>query len=151
MRITWRDKISNNKVLTRAKKPAASTLVKKAQLRRTCHVVRMEDGRLPKHRLCGQLTVGNRHIDRPKLRSNDVLNRNLKRLSICPDSWEAGHVAQDRKAWRTPISTGTKAVEDQLRAETEARHLKRHNKQAAASTAGCSCTAVGRSINQGLA
>ena len=46
-------------VLTRTKMPAALTLVMKAQLRWTGRVVRMEDGRLPKDILYGQLTVGN--------------------------------------------------------------------------------------------
>lgn len=48
MRISCEDRIPNTEVLRRARMSGIEALIVKAQLRWVGHVVRMEDGRLPK-------------------------------------------------------------------------------------------------------
>ena len=69
--------------------------------RRLCwlgHVRRMEDGRLSKDILYGQLISGARPVGRPALRFMDACKRDMKSFDISPKGWEA--VAEDRSAWR---------------------------------------------------
>ena len=48
---TWRDKMSNNEVLTKCGSTGIECMLMKSQLRWVGHVVRMEDSRIPKHLL----------------------------------------------------------------------------------------------------
>jgi len=48
----------------------------------------MEDGRLPKDILYGQLPSAPRPVGRPKLRYKDFLKRDLKALNINTENWE---------------------------------------------------------------
>ena len=63
--ITWQDKITNNKVLAKAGLPSMFTLLRQRRLRWLGHVRRMEDGRIPKDILYGQLATGKRRTGRP--------------------------------------------------------------------------------------
>ena len=79
MRIRWQDKISNMKVVERAESQSIESMLIKAQLRWTSHVVRMEDHHIPKQVLYGELCEGDKSkIGRPKLRYKDTPKSNLK-------------------------------------------------------------------------
>ena len=69
----------------------------KAQLRWTGHVIRMEDTRLPKIMLYGQLTHSSRGEGRPLLRYKDKLKANLASVGVKSD-WE--DLATQRTEWR---------------------------------------------------
>ena len=60
------------------------------------HVRRMEDGRIPKDILYGELAFGKRPRGRPQLRYKDVCKRDMKALEIDPEGWE--DIAADRSA-----------------------------------------------------
>ena len=58
--ISWQDKISNADVPSRAGLPTMYTLLRQRRLRWLGHVRRMEDGRIPKDILYGELALGRR-------------------------------------------------------------------------------------------
>jgi len=68
-------------------------------LRWSGHVCRMEDGRLPKDILYGQLPSAPRPVGRPKLHYKDVLKRHLKALNINTENWE--QLTLERAPWRS--------------------------------------------------
>ncbi len=52
------------------------------------HVHRMEDGRMPKDILYGELTSRKRTVDRPELRFLDVCRRDMTALQLDTTQWE---------------------------------------------------------------
>ena len=80
--IHWSDKITNAQVLERAGLPTIFTLLRQRRLRWLDHVRRMEDGRIPKDILYGELASGKRSVGRPQLRYKDVCKRDMKALDI---------------------------------------------------------------------
>ena len=67
----------NTEVLARAGTVSMYALLTKRRLRWLGHVTRMQDGRLPKDILYGELATGSRPTGRPSLRYKDVLKRDL--------------------------------------------------------------------------
>ena len=96
--IVWQDRVANKVVLEKAGIPSLYTLLKQGRMRWLGHVTRMEDGRIPKDLLYGELATGKDQQDDPKLRFKDVCKRDLQALGINTDSWEVA--ATDRDAWR---------------------------------------------------
>ena len=82
LHITWQDKVTNNSVLERPGIPSMYTLLKQRRMRWLGHVVRMDDGRIPKDLLYGELAQGKRPTGRPQLRYKDVCKRDLKAMDI---------------------------------------------------------------------
>ena len=87
--ISWEDKVPNTEVLSRANLPTMFTLLRQRRLRWLGHVRRMDDGRIPKDLLYGELAAGKRKTGRPQLRFRDVCKRDIKALQMDPDHWEA--------------------------------------------------------------
>ena len=85
-------------------------LLTQRRLRWLGHVRCMEDGRIPKDLLYGQLSTGTRRTGRPMLRFKDVCKRDLKAYNIDPDSWEAA--ADDRDCWRHMVQRGVRLGEN---------------------------------------
>ena len=56
--ISWQDKVTNTYVLSRAGIPSMYNLLRQRILRLVGHVCRMEDGRIPKDILYGELIWG---------------------------------------------------------------------------------------------
>ena len=56
--ISWQDKVTNTYVLSRAGIPSMYNLLRQRRLRLVGHVCRMEDGRIPKDILYGELIWG---------------------------------------------------------------------------------------------
>ena len=81
------DKVTNAEVLSRAGLPSMYTLVRQRRLRWLGHVRRMEDVRIPKDILSGELATGQRSIGRPHLRFKDVCNRDVRALDIDTESF----------------------------------------------------------------
>jgi len=78
--ISWRDKVPNTEVLARAGLPTMYTLLRKRRMRWIGHLPRMEDGRIPKDILYGELAAGKRLRGHPQLRYKDVCKRDMKAL-----------------------------------------------------------------------
>ena len=80
--ISLQDKVTNADVLSRAGLPTMYTLLRHRRLRWLGHVRRMEDGRIPKDILYGELALGRRTTGRPHLRYKDVCIRDMKAVDI---------------------------------------------------------------------
>ena len=104
--------------------PSIYTLLLKAQIRWAGHVVRMDDSRLPKRMLYGELVAGKRNVDRPRKRYKDSLKASLKELSINTTTWE--NQASNRSAWRTSITKGANTAEaKRIKEAKEKREARR--------------------------
>ena len=82
MGITWQGKVPNTAVLEKAGSLSMYHMLCQRRLRSLGHVDRMEDGRIPKDLVYGELTTGSRPVGRPALRFKDVCKRNLKLTGI---------------------------------------------------------------------
>ena len=78
--IIWSDRVPNAQILKRAGLPTMYTLLRQRRLSWLGHVRRMEDWRIPKDILYGELASGKRSVGRPRLRYKDVCKRDLKAL-----------------------------------------------------------------------
>lgn len=100
MRIKWFHRISNETVLERAKCGSIETLASQARLRWAGHVYRMEENRLPKCVLYGELANGQRKHGGQLKRFKDVLHDTLKKARA-QTTWEAQ--AAERSEWRRVV------------------------------------------------
>ena len=123
LNITWQDKVTNTSVLERAEILSMYSLLKQRRMHWLGHVVRMEDGRIPKDLLYGELTLGSRPTGRPKLRFKDVCKRDLKALNVDVNTWEA--TASERSAWRQTVREGISNYEEILAQQSEAKRQRR--------------------------
>ena len=98
MGIRWQDYISNEEVLQRADVISVESVALRSQLRWTGHVIRMQEERLPRQTLYGELQAGKRSIGRPLLRYKDTVKRQLKPPKIAPYTLE--NIASQRAEWR---------------------------------------------------
>ena len=108
------------------------TLLRQRRLRWLGHVRRMEDGRIPKDILYGQLATGKRRTGRPQLRYSDACKRDMKALDIDVRDWE--DLAADRPKWRAALTTHLKAGEKKMTAAAEEKRARRKERQPATST-----------------
>ena len=113
----------NAQVLKRAGLPTMYTLLRQRRLSWLGHVRRMEDGRIPKDILYGELASGKRSVGRPQLRYKDVCKRDLKALDINIQCWE--DMAADRNSWRSTLQRQLKAGEEQIQTLAEEKRAKR--------------------------
>ena len=123
LNISWQDKVTNVEVLQRASLPSMFTLLKQRRLRWLGHVYRMEDARIPKAMLYGELCEGNRGTGRPKLRYKDVVKKDMKDLEINTNTWEA--IAADRSRWKTTLTQRLKSGEEKRIQSAAAKREKR--------------------------
>ncbi|MCV6610655.1 MAG: hypothetical protein OIF55_07805, partial [Amphritea sp.] len=86
------------------------TLLRQQRLSWLGHVRRMEDGRIPKDILYGELASGKRSVGCLQLRYKDVWKRDLKALDINIQCWE--DMAADRNSWRSMLQRQLKAGEE---------------------------------------
>ena len=136
MGITWQDRVPNSDILARAGIPSMFALLSQRRLRWLGHVRRMEDGRIPKDLLYGQLATGTRRSGRPTLRFRDVCKRDMKACQIDPDSWETA--AEDRDSWRQEVQRGVRQAEEE-RSQQAAGKRARRKQRAASASAQSSC------------
>ena len=96
--ISWQDNTPNKGVLARAGTTRMFSILTKRHLRWLDHVTHMQDGRLPKDILFGELVTGSKSTGRSKLRYKDVCKWDLKADGIALLGIEA--VAADHNAWK---------------------------------------------------
>ena len=87
--ISLRDKVPNNTLFKRARLTSIYTILKQRRLRWLGRVSRVEDGRIPKDLLRGDLATGKRLTGRRQLRFKNICKRDLKALAFNTDTWEA--------------------------------------------------------------
>ena len=123
LRIRWNDFITNVEVLERAEIPSIEAMLLKHQLRWAGHVCRMEDHRLPKIVMYGELSAGYRVRGAPKKRYKDCLKKSLASFHIDPQTWT--DLAASRGTWRQAIHDGMTRFEEQRRSNLKEKRLKR--------------------------
>ena len=126
MKIYWLSHVPDTEVLDRASLSSVEAMVMRQQLRWSGHVVRLEDSRLPKQALYGEMRHGKRLQSKPKKRYKDCLKETLKKTCINLESWE--ECAIDRPKWKSTVYDGIKNFEAQrvshANLKRDARHLK---------------------------
>ena len=83
----------------------------------------MEDGRIPKDILYGELALGRRTTGHPHLRYKDVCVRDMKAVDIDTMSWEG--LAADHTKWRSALKQHLKTGEDKLMAAAAEKRARR--------------------------
>ena len=87
----------------------------------------MQDGRIPKDVMFGQLKEGKRKRGRPKLRYTDVVKRDLHRIKVEHTKWE--NEAADRKVWKSKCKEGIKLAESDRISYLKLKRAKRKAKE----------------------
>ena len=122
--IRWESHTTNNEVLQRASAKSVEACIAQHRLRWAGHILRMDDTRLPKIMLFGELAIGTRPRGRPKLRYRDQLKSTLVAADIDHGSWE--ETARDRTAWRRAIRDGASTIENnRIQKEEERRRARK--------------------------
>ena len=125
MGIKWQELVSNVEVLRRANLESVEATLATTQLRWLGHVARMNDSRLPKMVLYGELAEGRRRQGGQKLRYKDVAKRHMKAMDLDVNGWE--DLAADRGKWRHSLYNGKQTIQSKIVAVSELRHYRRHN------------------------
>ena len=148
--LTWQDRVTNIDVLAKAGMSSMFTILTTRRLRWLGHVSRMDDGRIPKDLLFGELVSGTRPTGRPALRYKDVCKRDLKAGSFNPLKLETA--ASDRVGWRTTIRRVAETSEKRRTTRWQEKRARRKEKTEPASTPaqaerqqGYICSNCGRS------
>lgn len=119
--VKWFHKVSNATIRARAPHHHIQCLIESMRLRWLGHVCRMEDTRLPKQVLFGELEEGTRRRGGQKWRWKDCIRRDLQAFDIDTERWHPH--TQDRNEWRSllrrglQLSEGSKKARDSKRAE----------------------------------
>ena len=124
--ITWQDRITNAEVLSRAGLPSMYAMLTQRRLRWLGHVCRMDDGRIPKDIMYGELATGTRPTGRPTLRYKDVCKRDLKTCNISPGNLESA--TADRTLWRSTVKAGVKQAELKRESQWEVKRTRRRQR-----------------------
>ena len=127
--------------------PSMFAILTQRRLRWLGHVTRMEDGRIPKDILYGELATGTRPTGRPALRYKDVCKRDLKAGGFNPPDLESA--ASDRSGWRITTHSVIKEAEERRDTHWEEKLLRRRQRLLSAPPAtqrqAFACSGCGRS------
>ena len=137
MNIRWQDKITNTEVLTRAGIPSIPALLTTRRLRWLGHVRRMDDGRIPKDILYGEVARGKRPRGRPYLRFRDACLRDMRTTNIPEDDWE--DIAKSREDWKRSVTAGVKHLERTRAQRDQERRERRHKPRQEVNGPGFPC------------
>lgn len=141
--IKWQDRVTNVEVLERASSPSIEAILLKSRLRWAGHVIRMDDERIPKQLLFGELAQGYRNRGRPCKRFKDTLKDSLKWCGLKPA--EMVHAAQDRQKWRALTKKASASLEEERRLQAQAARERRHRAASTpATTADFQCPICSR-------
>lgn len=120
---TWKDHVPNTAILSTTKSTDMYTVLRIRRLRWAGHTCRMDDSRLPKALLFGEIADAPRCAGRPRLRYKDVLKRDLQVFGIPHNTWETS--AGNRAKWQAAIRSGAKRSCQQYTDFLNCRRLKR--------------------------
>ena len=117
------------------------------RLRWLGHVCRMDDGRIPKDLLFGELATGTRPTGRPNLRFKDTCKRDLRDCGINPADLQSA--SSNRSSWRIATRVGSRQAEE--RKTILRRKKKEERKQGSRTKIDCvpeyTCTRCGRACH----
>ena len=122
--IRWQDRVTNTEVFKRTDCISIEAVLLKSCLRWTGHVIRMEDHRIPKQLLFGELEQGHRRQGRPCKRFKDTVKAGLKWCGIPPT--EPVATALDSQRWRTLSQSASSALEEERRHQAQSARERRH-------------------------
>ena len=80
----------------------------------------MDDARLPKRFLYGELRLGKRPQHRPKKRFKDNIKANMKNIKIYVKTWE--ELADDRPMWRKSVQLSKAGLVSHERSHLNVEH-----------------------------
>ena len=125
-RVHWKDKITNNEILTRASLPSMEATILQHRLRWVGHIARMPPTCLPKIILYGELKEGKQPRGGPKRHFKDQLKRSLAQGNIPDNNWET--IAHERHSWKVKVSEGVEAFEDERRSQVDLKRQERKHR-----------------------
>ena len=123
LNIKWQDRVTNIEVLDRAEMISIEVMILKSQLRWVGHVTRMDDHRLPKQLLYGELSSGKRNTGRPRKRFKDCVKAHLTHADIPPKMLEPE--TMDKSQWRSLTLQAQTNFEDQRRENITETRVRR--------------------------
>ena len=98
LRITWRDKVTNEKIRELTQQEKLEDIIRERRLRWTGHVMRMEQNRIAKEAVNWVPALGKRRPGRPRTDWQQTVKPDISRRGI---SWEqVPLLAVDRVAWK---------------------------------------------------
>ena len=109
LRVTWKDKISNERIRARTKQPQLTEIIRTRRLRWFGHLHRLNDTRLPKRIYKWLPQFGRRRRGRPRTRWKDCVVRDLELREAPCDIDDAEIVATNRINWRKICIGGQQA------------------------------------------
>ena len=127
--IRWQDHITNLEILNQAKSTSIEATIIKAQLRWVGHVIRMEECRMSRRLMYGELQVGKKTQGQPKLQYKDTVKANLQWCHIKPRDLEG--YAMDRPKWRGLVYKAAANFEE-ARCQKLTAAIDRHRRAASA-------------------
>ena len=130
--ISWQDHIINQEVLERANSTSIEAVLIEAQLRWVGHVIWMEEFRMPRRLMYGELQLGKRNQGRPKLRYKDTMKANIQWCHVKPKELEKR--AANRPEWRASIHKAAANYEEARRQKLSDVREKRHRAASALTT-----------------
>ena len=145
--VSWKQKVPNSEVLKRTSSVSLENILHRSHLRWLGHVIRMDDTRLPKQMLYGELSQGSRSVGRQLKRYRDESQRVLRACNIRKQHLET--TATDRKTWRSACMVGLKSHEASRLQWLQERRKKRKEKNTVPSTQSSNhiCSDCGRDCN----
>ena len=128
LNIKWFDLVPNTAVLEKANTCCIEALLLKTQLRWAGHVTRMQDYRLPKIALYGELSSGHREVGAPTKRYKDLLKNSLRTCNI--NHHQLAEAASDRVIWRQTIHHATSSFDKERTSRLVEKRRKRKDRVA---------------------
>ena len=122
--IRWQDRVTNTEVFKRTNCISIEAMLLKSCLRWTGYVIRMEDHRIPKQLLFGELEQGHMRQGRPCKRFKDTVKSGLQWCGI--PRTELVATALDRQRWRTLTQSASSALEEERRHQAQSARERRH-------------------------
>jgi len=102
MGISWKDKVSNERVRTQTQLEKIDLFIKERRLRWLGHVLRMDDNGLPTQVVHWDIIGSKRKPGRPRKNWIDTIQQNLKSIGM---TWEvAQQLAVNREGWRRRVA-----------------------------------------------
>lgn len=139
---TWKDKVPNTEVLRRTKSVSVENIIFRSHLRWVGHLIRMDDNRMPKQLLYGELSLGRRSVGRQLKRYRDQSLSVLKACDINPKDLEK--LAKDREKWREACRKGLKTCEKNRLKWLDVQREKRRARPSPVGTPKHVCDECGR-------
>ncbi len=102
----------------------------------------MDDGRIPKDVLYGELANGARARGRPTLRYKDTYKRVMRDAKININAWEG--LPEDRRTWKSAVQSGVEETEADRMEQLVQKRAKRKEISSSSTATGFVCCTCSR-------